>query len=407
MINYTDNKTKQHQGAILGLIIAFIMIFAIGCETVEAYENNYIKNTKYYNDITDGLVLKFDVKASFDPNITSRYSRIFDEYGYPGSDIYNRKPQCNANPALYVVPNLTNGTTLSAGQTYKILLKYLYDYNCNYITKTRWEYLIGHTITQADYLKSYTTTTHFWKSYVPANTILAYFSEYPTLSVSFPQNNAEIAEAFFIQGNYTIPAGSDYNKIVAYIGLGIPYAQYSFYQDITLESGSVNIRISGLPEGDDYRIFFYAVNSTGDNYYFSNNDLNISVVSAIPPELPGTEETPPEFFGVIPGIIFYPGHSNYATSTNLYLNLINTIEPIIITIGDNLTFFSSQFDQDIAKETGQRTGQAILMIRSYSSNLNTFFNDLPVSEFLFFYLMLLIIVVVFRLISKLINLIKP
>jgi len=53
------------------------------------------------------------------------------------------------------------------------------------------------------------------------------------------------------------------------------------------------------------------------------------------------------------------------------------------------------------------TGQAILLVRSYSSNLNTFFNDLPVSEFLLFYLTLLIVVIVFRIIKNLINLIKP
>ena len=406
MMNYPQNKTKQHQGAILGLLIAFIMIFAIGCETVEAYENNYVENFEFYYDDTDDLILEFFCKTTF-----TAYSHIAIKaqgYNWYVKTTYVSPPLDNSIAGIE--PDLVNNQYI-AGNTYKLYLKYFKKVDAGayanyYLTKTTWETIKGSAITSDDYIQS-------WLLFYSItggggmNDILAYYSEYPTLSVSFPQNNAEIAEAFFIQGNYTIPAGSDYNKIVAYIGLGIPYAQYSFYQDITLESGSVNIRISGLPEGDDYRIFFYAVNSTGDNYYFSNNDLNISVVSAIPPELPGTEETPPEFFGVIPGIIFYPGHSNYATSTNLYLNLINTIEPIIITIGDNLTFFSSQFDQDIAKETGQRTGQAILMIRSYSSNLNTFFNDLPVSEFLFFYLMLLIIVVVFRLISKLINLIKP
>jgi hypothetical protein len=143
------------------------------------------------------------------------------------------------------------------------------------------------------------------------------------------------------------------------------------------------------------------------NIFIAPLSIPINILDYLPPELPNSEQTPPAFFGVVGGTEYYSIHSNYATSTDLFLNLIGAVEPIIITIGDNLTFFSANFDQDIAKETGQKTGDAVLMIRSYSSNLNTFFNNLPVAEFLFFYLTLLIVVIVFRLIKNLLGIAKP
>ena len=154
-------------------------------------------------------------------------------------------------------------------------------------------------------------------------------------------------------------------------------------------------------------MYFYFKGDNVGTYFVESATVNFSILSAIPPEFPETGETPPEFFDPIDGDIYYLDFSSYDTPTALYSNLKNAIQPIFTIIGSNLTFFSSQFDQDTAKETGEKTGEGILIIRTYSSNLNTFFSDLPVSEFLLFYLLLLIVVIVFRIIKNLINVIKP
>lgn len=407
----SKNKKKVRYGLVLFVLVVFLAMFAPALtKDVLAYENAYIKNTKYYDDITDGLILEFEVKASFDPDVTAYWGRIFKGYGSELSDIYSRNPFCNPDPAKYIMPNLTGGTTFTAGNTYKILLKWLKDgtYRCDYITKSRWEYLIGHTITQADYLISYTTTTQFWKGYIPANTIIAYFSEFPTLSISFPEDQAEITGAFNITGSYTLPAGSDFDKLGAYFGyeLGGTATWYSFYQDISVPSGIVNIRISGIPIGSYFLNFGFEDSTDPDNYHVPLIFYEISILESIPQEI---EEgiAPPTIFGVFDPEVYYTSNSNYATGTPLFYNLTNSIKPLIQVIGENLTFFSSKFDQAKARETGEKFASAVLMIRSYSSGLNSFFSDLPVSEVLFFYLLLLVIVSVFRLIKNLINLIKP
>jgi hypothetical protein len=81
--------------------------------------------------------------------------------------------------------------------------------------------------------------------------------------------------------------------------------------------------------------------------------------------------------------------------------------PVIGSIGENLAFFSNKFQLVDAQNTGSNLGNAILVARGYSSNINQLFGSLPIAEILVFYLILLILVAVFRIVKNLINLIKP
>jgi hypothetical protein len=166
----------------------------------------------------------------------------------------------------------------------------------------------------------------------------------------------------------------------------------------------VDIRISGIPP-DTYNIFFFFTGG-GEESYNPNKDIeNIIIVNNIPYELPYTGETTPESFNQAEPNYIYEQYSSYATSTALFTGLTDTLKPLTALIGGNLTFFSSQFNQADAKDTGEKAGNAVLLVRSYANNMNSFFSDLPVSEILFLYLMALVGVVVFRLVRLLLKLI--
>jgi hypothetical protein len=293
--------------AIFLISMGVFEYFFLSSQIALAFENVYIENTKFYNDNTDGLIFEFKVKTSFNPDITAYWSRIFAKYGAEISDIYNRNPSCNPNPTQYISPNLTNGTTLSAGQTYKILLKYLKDSTCNSITKSRWEYLIGHTLTQDDYLKSYSNTAgNFFKSFVPTNTILANFSEYPTLQISYPLNNAEIAGDFSITGTFTQPSPYLYENLTAifyWYDENNPENQFNFItgQGIYLtatSTQSITIPIENLPKSDPQfiGIRFTATGTQAEGHSF-DDELKIKTMYII------GEWPPPSYEG--PNVISY------------------------------------------------------------------------------------------------------
>ena len=411
----------------VGLLCAFILLFGINLAIPRANASNaYISNINFHIGADNLAVLDFFVNTSF--NITIGAETPLDaEVNYC---LVGNAPSAKITGGTYIAygtafwpidPNYipTCGTiwNFTAGNTYSVLLSANNAMRINKITKKIC--ILGNcpiagdqdvvsfsrkeNFTEAHYIHDlgYASYSDWW---ILQDLEHYFFTEAPTLDITFPLPNAEISQAFNITGSYTMPSG--YNKLVAYIGVGIPYAQYSFLQNLTDPSGDIDIRVSGVPSGN-YQMFFYFSGDSVESYYVESATRNFSILTAIPPELPETGETPPEFYDPIDGDIYYLDFSSYDTPTALYSNLKNAIQPIFTIIGSNLTFFSSQFDQDTAKETGEKTGQGILIIRTYSSNLNTFFNDLPVSEFLLFYLLLLIVVIVFRIIKNLINVIKP
>ena len=408
-------------------LFAFILLFGIGFgifgeKRVEA-SNAYTSNISFYKDAGGVSRIKFFVNTSFDITIGAETAPNLDSVAcMVGGDEFANVYTPNGVANIAVPDDETLKFTCNrtfhyiAGNTYDHIAMYAGAYIRIHNT-TKKLCVLNNCPQQGDEdleskIGPLTSSTYFihkdgghWPD--TGDTEKYYFSETPTLNITFPFENAEIAEAFYITGSYSIPENSGFKALIAFFyPTGLSYPTNSYRQDLIDLTGSINIRVSGIPTAN-YKIEFWFVGVGIEAYHATSQDINISIVSRIAPELPETQETPPTYFGVVKGDEFYPIHSNYLTPTNLYSNLINAVQPVIIVVGDNLTFFSSRFDQDTAKETGEKTGQAILMLRSYSSNLNTFFNDLPISEFLFFYLTLLIVVIVFRIIKNLINLIKP
>ena len=398
MIKDTHNKKRGAYGAFVGLVFSALLIFGLfltfPVKTANA-ANNYIDNIVFYQE-SGQLIAEFHVKTTF---TLSQYLLISINGGYT---TYNTSPcsfLTNTNPeptGCTLSNNRYRHCTFTAGITYKLKLAGVSKY-----PDTNKCYTLAYYTAQF----GYPIVSHYIQfDYTPINDAQKYyFTEMPTLTITYPQENDEIANAFYIQGSFTIPSGSGYNKLVAYVGRAIPYAQYSFIQELVGDSGAVNLRISGIPAGENYNLYFYFI---GDGIsYFAGEVNNVNILLDIAPELPQTYEISPDVFSNLSAQTIYGLYSNYDTSTPLFNTISNAVEPLILTIGDNLTFFSSQFSQTNAKDIGEKTGNGVLLVRAYSGNINSFFNDLPISEILFLYLMTLIVVSVFRIIRILIKLI--
>ena len=403
MIKHTEALIKTLHKPIVWLLFAFILLFGINFVVPEANASNlYTSDIKFYEK-DNSYFIDFFVNTTF-----THYDFMFPTMNSDRTLGFTQ----NCLSMDYIDPIPENCVLESrefyrhcqfiAGNTYKINLTGLND-NAFEGCYTKSFYISKYGVPNSTHYIQFSYFGYpLWEDLEEYH-----FSETPTLNITFPLQNAEISQAFNIIGSYTIPETSGITKLIAFFRpVDLPYATYSFHQNLTYFSGDVNIRASGI-QADDYTIEFCFVGLGIEAICLDDQNIDISIVARIPPELPETQETPPEVYDPIDADQFYLDFSGYETPTAMYNNLKNAIQPIFTTIGSNLTFFTSRFDSETAKDTGEKTGQAILLVRSYSSNLNTFFNDLPVSEFLFFYLTLLIVVIVFRIIKNLINLIKP
>ena len=415
LMNYTQTKKRPPYGAFIGGILAIIILInPFMAKPALAVENNYISDTIwYYDNALDSYVFKFYVKTTFQLG-----QGIMWYVGWTPAKIYNAitGTPCYANPDDYIEPNVED-LTFEAGHTYKIIWNYLYLHYGMYclpadsywLPDTTWG--MGHLPTTDDFLFS----GNVWgNAGIGTYSNMGYYELLPGVEITYPPTGAEIADAFSIQGTYTLPAGSTLDKLVATvsgqveIGEGIyANAYYSFSQPVSSPGGDIDLRIAGVPAGI-YRIEFQFQNSWDyDDYWPVDDYRDITIVKSIPPELPGTHERPPSFFSIQNASQFYESYGGYATSTALYNALSGALEPLILSVGDSLTFFASRFNIDNAKDTGERLGNGILTVRTYANNLNSFFGNFPVAEMLISFLIILVVVVIFRLTRSLIGLIKP
>lgn len=394
-MNYTQNKKRGLFGAFMSVILIGFLIFGLfsgfSAKTAEA-SNNYIDNIKFYKS-GDWYMVDFRVKTTFSVKYDTWWGHYCAFYfSSPNETLTVRTNKTTLPLQLITCEGEQGEYTFTAGQTYHL----------RFVNVSE-----GFIFNSNDYIEQ----IYLYKNgiYIFRDLEYYYFTEYPSLTINYPFEGAEISGVFNIQGSYTLPEGSTFDKLLAYFGYEEAPEEvyfYEFYQDVSPPSGDVSIRVSGVPAGE-YLLGFSFINSNdAEDYYIILTWYNITIVEGSPPELPETQETPPFIFNLLEPEIYYSNNSNYASSTALFDNLSGAISPLILTIGNNLTFFSSKFNQDNAKDTGEKIGNGVLIIRSYANNLNSFFNDLPISEILFLYLILLVVVAVFRIVRNLINLIK-
>jgi len=423
MMFYSQNKKKKLYGVVLLILCAFILVFT--APTAKA-SNVYTSNISFYKG-ADGIVrVKFYVNTSFDI-VVSPVTYVDGDREYCATaGTYSFGKINNDNSFSIIAPDNSDLVFATcdrtfhyvAGQTYDNIVLYgqaavqrsvatkkicvLDNCNTNFDVDS-----LFRPLTSADYFRHAYYVGSAWPTY--SDTEDYYFTEYPNLTIDYPLPDAEISGAFYITGSYTIPAESGFDTLLAMVNepgiYGATY--YGFFQmDLAPPGDDVNIRVAGVPAGE-YEIFFAFMEYADDsNIYISPVSIPITILVGSPSEFePG--ETPPPIFNILDPDSYYTANSNYASSTLVFDNLSGAVKPLVLKIGDYLTFFSSKFDDEIAKETGEEMASGVLIVRAYADNLNTFFGDLPISQALFFYLLLLVVVAVFRIVRNLINLIKP
>lgn len=456
MIKHTSDKKRGAYERFLSVILLSLLIFGpfftFPVKKAKAV-NNYIEDIKFYDDtsIRDDnrkvTIMEFRVKTTFqieyyERTQSSENKKECQVVKSDGTKIYQQFGRLNfygdviekwTSKDQYMLPVEYNNpkkticdqgiVTYQAGNKYKFILGNGVSYNSitkepesiwasfpSYFPEGHNDYTTTgyrHILNNNDYI-----TDAFKNLYdngiIPfKETDTIYFSETPFLLISYPSENDEIAEAFTIQGTYSFPENNNYQYLTAFFREKgePPFYLYSFDQELITNAGNVNIQVSGIP-ASEYDIFFFFRGGGEESYNTNVYVNNIKIVQNIPYLFPETEgETIPDIFSPISPEYVYDEYSNYATSTKLYTTLTGALKPIIATLGDNLTYFSSQFNQNKAKETGQNIGNAIVIVRTYAGNINSFFNNLPVSETLLLYLILLVAVAIFRIIRQAINLI--
>lgn len=414
---------KRFTGFVFGLILVFGLFSGFLVKPASA-SNNYVDEVFIYLDTNFYWRLHFHVKTTFGISYSSTGSCNYGERttgkmtdfseGHLGADSLGSNPVSG----WYIWTN--GGITYTAGNSYDLFLARAGVWGTGQITGRRYYDLCacGQTNYDCGYYLDYLLNKRGGSAYfnAPTNETFKFtlFSDsenypvitYPTLTISFPHDNDEIAGAFYIDGNYSVPS------LPAVLWLNAQIVGYTGTLNLALlelatTTGAIHELVPatfGLPV--NYYILKFKF--SGDwGVWDSPLQIPIHVVSDLPPALPTGETTPtiPQYGG-IPADVYYTAHSVYATSTGLYNDLKDAVGGVVQNIGENLAQFANKFSLTDAQTSGLNLANSILTMRAYVGGINSFFGTLPVAQFLILYLIAFLGVVIFRLIKGLINLIK-
>jgi len=191
--------------------------------------NNYIENIVWYRDTSDNeYKINFSVKTTFDVY-------LYEEGNYCA--FYKPSPESRFNFTLYdnsgssfalnrTCPGETgNSYTFTAGTTHTLILhgQKAKSFNSSHYIK-KIQYIYGGSII-------FTDTEEY------------YFTEYPSLSLDYPEDEIEIAGDFQITGTLTMPSPyTDYNYIASAVYFENPWSSEpidfigNFYTSLTATS---------------------------------------------------------------------------------------------------------------------------------------------------------------------------
>ena len=424
---FNTSKTKNPSyNAILSVVFLVILTFGLfsGLFTKKALaDNNYIDNIQFYRDADGYYRMKFHVKTSWDVSLgqlndNGNYYCYFNSAPYigiigtfnmgfmifPGKDNTPYiDPSVCGSTIHYVAGNTYDTYVFIAGATF-----IAFNHNGLMCNKTgncavydfSFDNYFGRPATPDDYI-----TNIGFDGYFPyVDTEKYYFTAYPNLTITYPNNNNEIAGAFYVDGSYLVPSLDKYSRLLFWLTTPDNNTYPNAYYDLPATSGNFHVLISNIPAGYYYLNFVF----TGNYTYYYPDKIYIHIVNDIP-EILSTGETTPSTpaFGYTSPDTYYVAHSNYSTSTALFNELSNSIGALIQSVGNSLSAFAGKFSLTDAQKTATMMAGSISTIRTYGDNLNSFFDSLPVSEILLLYLIIFVAVIVFRLIKNLVNLIKP
>jgi len=183
------------------------------------------------------------------------------------------------------------------------------------------------------------------------------------------------------------------------------YQSFPYFSPVfSTSTGTTTISVSDLaPQNFKCVRCYMILESTGEISDELCPEYNINVLTYIPPE-----NLPSYYFPISDWADYYATHTDrWATSTELFTNWAAAVEPMMIWIGNLIISFQDIFNASSSAARGAEYGNAIPVARGYLATIDNFFGGLPISTTFLFYLITALVVIIFKLISSVINLIKP
>lgn len=245
-----------------------------------------------------------------------------------------------------------------------------------------------------------------------------------SINITSPNSGTYQEAVFDIVGNYDTKA-EDWDKIaiwfeewdvlstcpvygtpefqieedLGYFHFGTP----TYWSDVlTPPTGNFSIPITGLVSGDYNCIKCYFFNSTLQ--LFSDEKCtgySLFVSGVTDPDVPVYVIPFSDWFDY-----YYLNSDQFPVPTSIFNEMADTISPIIDKLGGAIIYVKDYFDSDEAVSRGTELGQAIPKARGYLIMIDNFVN-LPLSGFISFYFLTFAVVISYKVISKIISLLKP
>ena len=245
-----------------------------------------------------------------------------------------------------------------------------------------------------------------------------------SLNITSPVAGTEMTETFNIDGDFDIQA-EEWDRIgiwlverdelsicplygtpeweaeedLGYFHFGTP----TYWSDVLgSPSGNFSVPISGAVSGNYNCIECHFFNT--DLQLFSDekcNGYNLIVSGNIDPDIPVYIIPFSDWFD------YYSANSpEFPVPTSIFNEMAETISPVIDKLGGAIIYVKDYFNSDEAVARGTELGQAIPKARGYLSMIDDFVN-LPISAFISFYFLTLAVVISYKIILRIIGLLKP
>ena len=105
---------------------------------------------------------------------------------------------------------------------------------------------------------------------------------------------------------------------------------------------------------------------------------------------------------------YYASHTSdkFGTSTEIFDSIAGTFNGLVSRLTSFINDFRGIFDAENANAKGMDFGEKIPLVRGYLKPINDFFGGIPVSELFVFVLMVILVVVIYRIVARILHLIR-
>jgi hypothetical protein len=212
-------------------------------------------------------------------------------------------------------------------------------------------------------------------------------------------------EAWTIIGSTTCPVygtpewTEEYNNGWFY-NQSLPY--FSPRLTATSTGSTSSIAVYNLDEPYFYNCvhcYFYNSDTGTSTMAEKCPDYTLNVVGSVPPSQPvpiGSWQS------------YYASHTSdkFGTSTEIFDNISETFNGIVSKLTSFVNDFRNIFDAENANAQGTELGQKIPLARGYLKPINDFFGGTPISELFMLVLLILLVVVIYRIVARILHLVR-